>query len=171
MFVSPAQVNAQMPFEAIGNVTMILRTPGGTSDNYNLQVLPGAPSVFRSAGPDANLPTIVRADDGLLVTDSHPIHRNDNEYLVIYLTGLGQTNPAVGNGLPAPVSPLAVALNVPTVTLGGVPLPVSYYGLTPGQVGVYQINVKVTPNVPKDWVTLEIKQGSSSTSLSVRVVN
>ena len=74
MFVSPSQVNAQMPFEAIGNVTLILRTPGGTSDNYNLQVLPGAPSVFRSgmAGPDTNLPTIVRADDGLLVTNSHP---------------------------------------------------------------------------------------------------
>jgi uncharacterized protein (TIGR03437 family) len=174
LFVSPSQVNAQMPFQAIGNVTLILRTPGGTSDNYNLQVLPGAPSVFRSgvAGPDTNLPTIIRTDNGLLVTDSNPIHRQSNEYLVIYLTGLGQTSPAVGNGLPAPLNPLAIALTAPTVTLGGVQIPVAYYGLTPGEVGVYQINVKIPNNVPTGLsVPLVITQGSSSTSLTERVVD
>ena len=46
LYVSPNQVNAQMPFQAIGNVTLILRTPGGQSDNYNLVVEPNAPSVF-----------------------------------------------------------------------------------------------------------------------------
>ena len=174
LFVSPAQVNAQMPFEAIGNVTLILRTPGGTSDNYNIQVLPGAPSVFRSgsAGPLTNLPTIIRADDGLLLTDSHPVHRNANEYLVIYLTGLGQTNPAVSTGSPAPMAPLSVALTKPSVSLGGVDVPVAYYGLTPGEVGVYQINVKIPTNVPTGLsVPLAITQGSFKTSLSVRVVD
>ena len=123
LFVSPSQVNAQMPFEAEGNVTVILRTPGGTSDNYNLQVLPNAPSVFLSgvAGPRRNIPTVIRNDDGKLVTDSHPIHRKSNTALVIYLTGLGQTAPAVPTGMPAPLSPLATALTAPTITLGGVP--------------------------------------------------
>ena len=57
LFVSPNQVNAQMPFQAIGNVTLILRTPGGQSDNYNLVVIPNAPSVFHSgsAGPPTML--------------------------------------------------------------------------------------------------------------------
>jgi len=32
IFVSPTQINAQMPFQAIGNVTMIVHTPGGVSD-------------------------------------------------------------------------------------------------------------------------------------------
>jgi uncharacterized protein (TIGR03437 family) len=174
LFVSPNQVNAQMPFEALGNVTLILRTPGGSSDNYNLQVLPGAPSVFRSgtAGPETNLPTVVRADDGLLVTNSHPVHRNAGQYLVIYLTGLGQTNPAVGTGSPAPMNPLAVALNKPTVSIGGVDVPVAFYGLTPGEVGVYQINVKVPNNVPTGLsVPLAISQGSFATTLSLRVVD
>ncbi len=31
LFVSPTQVNAQMPFQAVGDVTLILHTPGGTS--------------------------------------------------------------------------------------------------------------------------------------------
>jgi uncharacterized protein (TIGR03437 family) len=173
LFVSPNQVNAQIPFESIGNVTLILRTPGGTSDNYNLQILPGAPSVFLSsiAGQASAVPTIVRNDDGGLITDSHPIHRRENTALVIYGTGLGQTTPAVQSGMPSPMSPLAVALTKPTVTLGGIQLPLLYYGLTPGEVGVYQINVTVPGSVPAGWVPLVISQGSSSTTLTVRVAD
>jgi uncharacterized protein (TIGR03437 family) len=171
LFVSPNQVNAQIPFETVGNVTMILRTPGGTSDNYNLQILPGAPSVFRASIPNetAAVPTIVRNDDGGLVTDSHPIHHGDA--LVIYGTGLGPTSPAVQSGMPSPASPLAVALTRPTVTLGGVKLPLIYSGLTPGEVGVNQINVTIPNNVPVGFVPLVISQGSSSTTLTVRVVD
>jgi uncharacterized protein (TIGR03437 family) len=174
LFVSPNQVNAQMPFEAVGDVTLMLRTPGGTSNNLNIQVLPGAPTVFMSgtAGPETNLPTIIRSDDGQLVTDSNPIHRNGNEYIVIYLTGLGQTNPAVADGMPAPSAPLAVALNEPAVSLGGIQIPISYYGLTPGEVGVYQINAKIPSSIPTGLsVPLTITQGSTSTTLDVRVVD
>jgi uncharacterized protein (TIGR03437 family) len=178
LFVSSNQVNAQMPFQAIGNVTLVLRTPGGTSNNYNLVVLPNAPSVFRASmavpGTDTPMiiPTVVRNDDGELVTDSHPVHRKSNTALVIYLTGLGQTNPAVPTGMPAPTSPLATALTQPTVTLGGVQLPTLYFGLAPGLVGVNQINVEVPGNVPAGLSEpLVIRQGTSSTTLSVRVVD
>ena len=50
LFVSPNQVNAQMPFQAIGDVTLILRTPGGQSNNFNLVIEPNAPSVFLRLG-------------------------------------------------------------------------------------------------------------------------
>jgi uncharacterized protein (TIGR03437 family) len=171
LFVSPNQINAQMPFETVGNVSMILRTPGGSSDTFNLQVLPGAPSVFRSgvAGPATDVPTIIRNSNGELVTDSDPIHRND--VLVIFLTGLGLTSPAVPTGMPAPMSPLAVALTKPTVTIGGMDLPLSYYGLAPGLVGVNQINVKVPANVPTGLsVSFTISQGTYNSSMPVRVV-
>jgi uncharacterized protein (TIGR03437 family) len=173
LFVSPTQVNAQMPFEAVGDVTLILRTPGGTSDNYNLQILPNAPSVFHVQAPDKTMiPTVVRNDDGELVTGSHPIHRNANEALVIYSTGLGATVPAVRDGMPAPSNPPAVALTAPTVTLGGVSLPIIYYGLAPGEVGVYQINVSVPRSVPDGLaVPLVITQGGVSTTIQVRVID
>ncbi len=110
-----------MPYQAIGDVTLILRTPGGQSNNYNLVIQPNAPSVFlASVGPETNIPTVVRNDDNELVTPSHPIHRKSNTALVIYLTGLGPTSPAVGTGQPAPSNPLAVTIIQPTVTLGGV---------------------------------------------------
>jgi uncharacterized protein (TIGR03437 family) len=173
LFVSSTQVNAQMPNQAIGNVTLILHTPGGTSDNYNLVIQPNAPSVFLAGvGPQTDVPTVVRYDDNELVTDSHPIHRKSNTALVIYLTGLGQTSPAVPSGQPAPVTPLAVSMVQPTVTLGGTNLPVLYSGLAPGLVGVDQINVSVPFTVPDGMsVPLVIAQGGVSTTIPERVVD
>jgi uncharacterized protein (TIGR03437 family) len=154
-------------------VTLILHTPGGTSDNFNVVIEPNAPSVFLAAiGPETNVPTVVRDDDNQLVTPSNPIHRQSNTALVIYLTGLGQTSPAVPTGQPAPASPLAVPLTAPTVTLGGVNLPVLFSGLAPGLVGVDQINVSVPFNVPQGMsVPLVITQGTASTSITERVVD
>jgi len=103
------------------------------------------------------------------VTDSDPIHRND--VLVIFLTGLGVTSPAVPTGMPSPLNPLAIALTKPSVTIGGMQLPLSYYGLAPGEVGVYQINVKVPANVPTGLsMPLAISQGNYTSSTPVRVV-
>jgi len=137
LFVSPDQVNAQIPFQAIGDVTLILRTPGGISNNFNIVIEPNAPSVFlTSVGSEINIPTVVRNDDNELVTPSHPIHRESGTDLVIYLTGLGGTSPSVPTGQPAPSKPLAYALVQPTVTLGGVELPVLYAGLAPGTLAL-----------------------------------
>ena len=172
LFVSPTQINAQLPFNLEGNVTMILHTPGGVSDNFNFTILPAAPSVFSVtlAGLNAPVPTIIRAANNELVTLSNPIHHGDT--IVIYLTGMGRTNPPVDAGLPAPFDPLAVVLITPQVELGGVALPLNYAGMTPGQIGLYQINAFVPRWVPLGMTqTLKITQSGDSTSMSVRVVD
>ena len=172
LFVSERQINAQIPFTVDGNVTLILRTPGGVSDNFNLQILPAAPSIFRSGtvGGVSALPTIVRNSNGQLVTLSNPIHGEDA--LIIYLTGMGRTIPPVEAGVPSPSNPLASALIPVEVRLGGVGLPISFAGLSPGQVGVYQINAHVPWWVPVGMQQpLEIVQGGSTTTLFVRVVD
>jgi uncharacterized protein (TIGR03437 family) len=55
--------------------------------------------------------------------------------------------------------------------LGAVPLAVSFAGLAPGQIGVFQINArapnKVTAGIE---VPLTVTQSGSSTSINVRVV-
>jgi uncharacterized protein (TIGR03437 family) len=171
IFVSPERVNAQLPFQTDGNVTMILRTPGGVSDNFNLTILPTAPSVFRNgvAGPVTDAPAVLRARNNQLVTASNPIHRGDS--LVIYLTGMGRTSPAVEAGLPSPGDPPVSVLVPPVVTLGDVELPVEFAGLAPGQIGVYQINAVVPGWVPADMAApLTVRQGGASTTINVRVV-
>jgi uncharacterized protein (TIGR03437 family) len=172
IFVSPTQINAQLPFQALGNVTMIVHTPGGLSDNFNLTIPPTAPAVFLSgvAGPQTNLPTVLRQTNSLLVTDSNPIHRNDQ--LTIYLTGMGVTSPAVDAGLPAPGDPLAFAVTPPEISLGGQGLQVDFAGLAPGEVGVYQINVTVPRSVPTGLaLPLTINQGGGTLTVNLRVVD
>jgi len=173
IFVSPTQINAQAPFQVSGNTEVVLRTPGGVSDALKITLQPAAPSVFRSgtAGPVTGLATVVRGSNGDLVTNSNPIHFNDQ--ITIYLTGMGQTSPEVATGSAAPSSPLASTLLTPTVTIGDTPLFVGYAGLSPGLVGVYQINATVPfKNVPTGFdIPLTITQGGASTNIPVRVVN
>ncbi|MGC9970377.1 MAG: hypothetical protein ABSE56_07290 [Bryobacteraceae bacterium] len=171
LFVSPTQVNAQLPYNLDGNVTIVLHTPGGVSDNFVITMADAAPGVFTAIldGTGFTVPTVVRAANNLLVTPSNPVHRGDA--IVIYLTGLGRTLPEVVAGAPAPWEPLAVAELAVELDLGGVALPVLYAGLTPGYAGLYQINAQVPSWVPTGMsVRLTIRQGTSSTSLSVRVV-
>lgn len=172
-FVSPTQINAQLPFQVSGTADVVLRTPGGVSDALKITILPAAPSVFRTggAGPLTGLATIVRASNGDFVTASNPVHPSDR--LTIYLTGMGQTLPEVPTGAPAPSDPLSSALLPSTVTLGGTPLFVEFAGLTPGGVGVYQINVTVPfKGVSTGFeIPLTISQGGQSTTVLVRVVN
>jgi uncharacterized protein (TIGR03437 family) len=171
LFVSPQQINAQLPFNASGDETLVLYTPGGISNNYNLTLTSDAPSVFLSgvAGPETGIATVVRSANNQLVTPTNPIHPGDQ--IVIYATGLGATLPPVQAGAPAPSNPLAVVTDTPVVTLGGVAVTLEFAGLAPGEVGVYQINVSVPRSVAQGMsVPLTITQSGGATSMNVRVV-
>lgn len=170
LMVSPNQINAQLPYQAEGNVTMILHTPGGASDNFNLTILPTAPSVFRTAlTEDYSVPTVIRAANGAVVTPANPI-RNDDE-LFIYLTGMGKTNPEIPAGIPAPADAPTVLVE-PVVDINGYRLPVISANLVPGQIGVNEIRVKVPFKVPKGMnQKLQIRQGSYASAVDVRVID
>jgi len=171
LYVSPTQINAQLPNQVQGNTTMVLHTPGGVSDNFNFTILPTAPSIFRVSATQgaSQVPTVVRLENNLLVTPSNPVRKDD--IIVIYMTGGGRTTPEITAGTPAPSETLASTLVQPTVEIGGVSLPVLFSGLTPGSVGLYQINAKVPPTVPKGMTEeLRVTQGNVSTSVTVRVV-
>ena len=171
LYVSPAQVNAQMPSQASGNVSTSIHTPGGVSNNFSLTLLSGAPAVFHSAtsGDLTNIPTVVRFSNGLVVTSTNPVHRGD--ILTIYLTGLGAVNPPVADGVPAPVSPLSTTLVNPSVDIGGSGCPVLFSGLVPGYVGLYVLNVSVPSSTPQGLsVPLTISESGFSYKQNVRVV-
>jgi len=170
LMVSNSQINAQLPFQAEGNVTMVLRTPGGVSDNYNITVLPNAPSVFlKEIQPDFAIPLVVRASNGEIVTPANPVRWE--EEIIIYLTGMGVTYPEVPAGQPAQSDPPAVPVTEPTVTLAGRSLPIVHSVLTPGQIGVNEIRVYIPRNTPKGMSQpLTIEQGGFTTTVPVRVV-
>jgi len=172
LFVSSTQINAQLPNNVVGPSAVNIHTPGGVSSSFNFSVQSTAPSVFLTgvAGPETGIATIVRAANNQLVTPTNPIRPGDT--LVIYLTGLGLTNPTVAAGLPSPTSPLAWAVTGTNVSLGGSQLTIQYAGRVPGEVGVDQINAVVPSSVtPGMSEALVITQTGTSTTLNVRVVN
>jgi len=125
---------------------------------------------MRCDSPRRRLPTIIRHDDGQPVDFTNPIH--PNQTLSIYLDGLGPTVPVVPPGVVSPSNPPALLATAPTVTLGGVNLPVTFAGLDPGQVGVYRVDVTVPYNVASAaQAALVVTAGTASTTVQVRVVN
>jgi len=172
LFVSSGQINAQLPLNMGGNVSMNIHTPAGVSNNYNMVVSSAAPAVFLSgvAGPQTGLATIFRYDNGQLVTPTNPLHGGDT--VVIYLTGMGPTSPTVQAGLQTPPTLLTSVTQAPSLTLGSTNLSISYAGLVPGSLsGLYQINAVVPGIVTQgESVPLVISQSGGSTTLNVRVV-
>ncbi len=116
-------------------------------------------------------PSTVTHGDGTLVTASSPA--KPGETVVIYAYGLGQTTPAVKTGEPTPTpapvlgpampffnrslslvfdfrvnaGPTRPYVNPTVARPIGLPTP-EFVGLTPGQVGLYQINVKLPDTFP-----------------------
>jgi len=106
--------------------------------------------------------------DFALVTSSNPA--KPGEYVIIYLVGLGATNPSVPTGAAAPSNPLAQATVQPTVTVGGQQANIAFAGLTPGAAGLYQITLQVPTSASSGDQTLVVTQGgvtANTTKLTV----
>jgi uncharacterized protein (TIGR03437 family) len=100
---------------------------------------------------------------------SRPVKRG--EFLEIYATGLGQVSRIQGDGQPKPPNTGLAFSVTPEVTIGGVAAPVSFSGLTPNGVGLYQVNVQAPAGAPLgDAVPVVVTIGGvSSNAVTVAV--
>ncbi len=152
-FISPGQVDVQVPSGVpSGRQSVVVTTAGGTSAAFPVTVNalePGllAPAAFVIQGSPyivalfSNTLTFVlpQAVPGVQTARAKP---GDN--LTLYGVGFGPVTP---NTLAGQVVQGTNALqNGLTVTIGGVAANVTYAGLAPGYVGLYQFNV-VVPTV------------------------
>jgi len=138
-FVSPGQVNVQVPPELPSDSTqdVMVLVNGAPSIPRTIQLGSVNPGIAAYSTGDA----IAQHGDYSLVTATAPAH--PGEWITLYLVGMGATTPAVGSNQTAPSSPLAHAAVQPAVTIDGAPSQVLYAGLTPGGIGLYQINCQV----------------------------
>ena len=166
-FVSPGQVNAQVPFE-ISGTTATVTVDNGTlpSAPITLGLAPAAPGIFTLA-QDGTGPGAVLHPDGSLISVTSPA--TADEVVAIFCTGLGSVTPAVESGRPAPLVPLATTLATPQVTIGGEPAEVLFSGLASGFVGVYQVNASVPAGLAAGPQPLVISSGLSSNPVTLAV--
>jgi uncharacterized protein (TIGR03437 family) len=170
-FASPSMINAQIPYDIVGNASLVVQSTTGVSNPFSLQVQSVAPAIFlnTTASPGTSIPFITRLANGLLLTPSNPVHPGDA--LQIYLAGMGQTTPPATAGVATPSTPVETVLVAPTVTVGGVNAQVTQATLTPGVAGVYTVDVSVSLQTPLGLsVPLTISQGGISQTVPVRVV-
>ncbi|MBM3759875.1 MAG: hypothetical protein FJW36_06470 [Acidobacteria bacterium] len=161
-FVSPGQVNVQVP-DGIGTgpVNVVVTNEAGASGNVAMTAAARSPGVLAPASFRVNgrqLAVAILPDNTTFVARAGEISgvttrpARVGETVTIYMIGGGATNPAVPAGTVASGTP---GLSNPSVRFGEAPATVSYAGLAPGAVGLYQLNV-VVPNVAAGDARLSI---------------
>ena len=134
LYVSPGQVDALLPFGApTASQTLTLTTANGTSAPISLNVAAVAPALYNFAFENVGFS---------LVSQSNPASGGDT--LLFYMTGMGQTTPALTTGQTVPLGPPYYDTVPVTVTIGGVNASVIYSIAAPPYVaGLYQMAVTV----------------------------
>ena len=145
---SPNEIDAQLPTEfGTGRVTLTVRstTLGQSSGGVQIALNPTGPGVFSvDAGVGLKVAAIIHGGDFALVTPDYPADRD--ETIILYTTGLGHVDPNVATGLQASPDPFSGTTEPVEVSIGGLPYPVLWSGLSPYMVGIYQINLYVPGN-------------------------
>jgi uncharacterized protein (TIGR03437 family) len=135
-YVSPDQVNIQIPYETQPGTAMLTVGNPYVNVNYSLTIVASAPGIFMTNGFAAA--PFSTAGRGQIST--------------LFITGEGQISPTLADGttpgsgtppaqLPKPKLPV-------TVTVAGQKATIDFIGIPSGLVGVTQINYQVPANAP-----------------------
>jgi uncharacterized protein (TIGR03437 family) len=176
--VSPEQIVFQIPWDVAVDQRPPLSLYGPIAATRKAIVLAGGDPYFDAAfsfavyavdGKSVPLgsfdpqsyyqPCAVHEDGTGLVTPASPA--KSGEIVTIYALGLGAVSPSVANGVPTPFDPLSTI----TATLqfdfyygkfleNKHPATVPFAGLTPGFIGLYQLNVLIPDDLPNQVVYL-----------------
>jgi uncharacterized protein (TIGR03437 family) len=148
LYVSATQINFIVPGNEIdGSVPVRVVREGVSGPEIALTLVDGAPALFAL---DTGYAIAEHADGSPITVDS-PAHAGDT--VVVYLTGLGRTQPNTGPGAIPQTAATIVALGSLTVYLGDAALEsfrIKYAGVTPFSAGLYQINIELPPTLGTD---------------------
>ena len=155
--MSTGQVNAPIPFELTAGQAyqVIVSNNGALSTPESIQSATVTPGVAYYASGYAKAEHV----DGTLITAASPAQ--PGEYIVVFPVGMGPTTAPVASGDAAPSNTpdTTIGADAPTVTLNSEAVSViTYSGLTPTAVGLYQIDLQVPVDAPNGDLTLVVNQ-------------
>lgn len=148
-FVSSGLINAVVPIEAAANTIedVVVNNNGVYSPPEEVVIAATAPAIFmQPAYPQLGVIGVIK-QSGTSYETSPTQTASAGDLLVVYCAGLGAVNPAVPDGVAAPLSPLSQTAGTVTATIGGVAAQVAFAGLAPTYSGVYQVNITVPAGI------------------------
>ncbi len=157
VFANDSQINAQVPYEtAVGDASVVVVANGVRSKPAAMTVAAVAPGLF----------SVVQNADYSINRFTDPAQVGT--YITAYLTGQGELDIPVATGAAAPSLPLSRPKAAVTATIGGASASIYFAGLTPGLIGVCQVNVLV-PDIPAGEAQFIVKIGTvvSNTALII----
>jgi minor extracellular serine protease Vpr len=163
IFVSPNQVNLQVPWELQGQTTAQVKVTIDYSNGnvVNLPLFDYAPAFF-----EVGTNVVAALDLNYhVIGASNPARRG--QIVQLYANGLGPVTNQPASGDPAPSSPLSHTTSAPVVTIGGQQADVSSFsGLAPGFAGLYQINAVVPASLTPGTYPITVAIGGRTSKAS-----
>lgn len=160
IFVSPGQVNVQVPWELAGqdSVMMKVSLPGAPGKVFTAPVADYSPAIYSFTDPRTGSAIASALDGEFAPIDSqNPARRG--QVIQVYANGLGPVDNQPETGEAASVELLSRTLASPIVTIAGRRAEVRFSGLTPGTAGLNQINLVVPPDAPAGLQPLVVTIG------------
>ncbi|MGO9230347.1 MAG: hypothetical protein ACLQKA_14230 [Bryobacteraceae bacterium] len=167
-YVSPTQINAVMPWDIPGGTVASVVVENGTATSNAAAVYVPATGTPGIAVYGSNRAVVTNSDGVTVNSTTAPADVGDE--VTAWFTGGGPVQPAgtLVTGSPAPpgLSPLTGNYSV---TVGTLPATVKYIGLTPGSIGLYQVNF-VVPQLAKGSYAVQITIGGQASNKPVMTV-
>jgi uncharacterized protein (TIGR03437 family) len=164
VYVSPTQINAQVPFEIpVGAVPVEVTAGGISSASVPMTVVAAAPGLFQSASGHA----AVLNQDGS--TNSSDSPSAAGSIVSAFLTGQGAVENEPATGAKAGSDRLSRTIQQVTAAIDGRAAAVSFAGLAPGLVGMLQVNLQVPDLAPGDRALVVTVGGSASNSALISI--
>jgi uncharacterized protein (TIGR03437 family) len=157
-FVSPSQINAQLPFETQPGSAVVDVVSGDARVSRTVQVFEHGGGILAVNARGTGAGVVVHGSDFSLVTAANPA--DPGEVISVFATGLGLLNPSIATGVPV-TDPPPQTTATPDVRIAGRLANVQWSGAAPGYVGLYQVNVEVPSETPGGDQPIQIFSGNT----------
>lgn len=146
-FVSPDQVNVQIPWEFQGRNSVQMKVSVGEIQSavYNVPLADYSPGIFEFDDVSGLRLAAALDESFRVLTPANPAQKG--RFISLYVNGLGpvENRPPSGE-ITSDAS--STTRQLPVVTIAGRQARVAFSGLAPAIVGLYQINVEVPADTP-----------------------